>query len=488
MTTVRIAVDGSIEGWRRAARQALSLGLAPNECVWSSPDAPQSDLFAVPLADAAPSAAGAPPAVVAVPRAFLDRARRVACHRDPQRWALLYRMLWRIAQGERALLDDVTDPDVRTLTRWDAAVRRDGHKMKAFVRFKRIATPDDEGGGEAFVAWHRTDHLIVPLVAPFFADRFAPMRWSIFTPDASVHWDTERLRFGPGAGRDAVPDDDALEDLWRDYYRAIFNPARIKWRAMLSEMPAKHWSTLPESRVIHELLREAPERVRTMVANNRETAAAFVPHGAGLAGLHDALPSCTACEGCAYGGAAVPGMGREGATLAVVSAYPITPVGETSGIVSEHAALFAEALSAAGIAPDMVFVTAASKAPPYADASMTRPAGREVAIAGRFETCRPWLTAELDALNPRVVVCLGALAGRSVFGRAVSVARDRAVAFQPAAQRAGRLTYALSDVLRDNGARREDRWHALVEDLRSAAQLAGYGVAAPEPSDASART
>ncbi|RCK70832.1 uracil-DNA glycosylase [Desertihabitans brevis] len=39
--------------------------------------------------------------------------------------------------------------------------------------------------------------------------------------------------------------------------------------------------------------------------------------------------------------------------------------------------------------------------------------------------CRPWLAAELDVVDPDVVVALGASAGRSVLGRTVRVGAER---------------------------------------------------------------
>lgn len=54
------------------------------------------------------------------------------------------------------------------------------------------------------------------------------MYWSILTPDQSAHWNGGTITYSPGVPRSEAPDDDALEDLWRDYYRSIFNPARVK--------------------------------------------------------------------------------------------------------------------------------------------------------------------------------------------------------------------------------------------------------------------
>ena len=60
------------------------------------------------------------------------------------------------------------------------AVRRDIHKMRAFLRFREAV---DEDGGRRFVAWFEPDHHILRANAGFFVRRFAAMRWSILTPD-----------------------------------------------------------------------------------------------------------------------------------------------------------------------------------------------------------------------------------------------------------------------------------------------------------------
>ncbi|WP_251279088.1 hypothetical protein, partial [Enterobacter hormaechei] len=57
---------------------------------------------------AAPAGATAPN----VPREFLDLAATCLCHSEPQRLSLLYRLLWRITHGERAVLTNPADADV----------------------------------------------------------------------------------------------------------------------------------------------------------------------------------------------------------------------------------------------------------------------------------------------------------------------------------------------------------------------------------------
>ena len=78
--------------------------------------------------------------------------------------------------------------------------------------------------GERYVAWFEPDHHILEAETGFFIRRFAALRWSILTPEASAHWDGETLRMGPGGSRAEAPPDDAHEELWRAYYRASSTP------------------------------------------------------------------------------------------------------------------------------------------------------------------------------------------------------------------------------------------------------------------------
>ncbi|TIV14204.1 MAG: DUF4130 domain-containing protein, partial [Mesorhizobium sp.] len=91
-----------------------------------------------------------------VPRDFIERAETVICHCDPERFGFLYRLLWRL-RSEPKLLSIATDPDIRRLEAMEKAVHRDIHKMRAFVRFRKIG----EGPDERYVAWFEPDHYIV---------------------------------------------------------------------------------------------------------------------------------------------------------------------------------------------------------------------------------------------------------------------------------------------------------------------------------------
>jgi DNA polymerase len=259
-------------GWQRAARRALKAEWPPHEILWQelSSDQPLLEI-------ASETEEAAPPASrVMVPRNFIETASRVACHADPERWGLLYRILWRLTHGEPRLLQIVVDPDVHKLEQMDKAIRREVHKMRAFVRFR--AVPHE--GATWYVAWFEPAHHIMELNAPFFVDRFANMCWSILTPDVCAHWDQSQLSFTEGVTRAGAPAEDTTEVLWLRYYSHIFNPARVKVPAMQKEMPKKYWKNLPEAAVIPALLNDSPKRVNLMMAKSRSKLGATGFHAA----------------------------------------------------------------------------------------------------------------------------------------------------------------------------------------------------------------
>ena len=262
---VAITLEGPSDytEWRAAARRLLAAGVTPDR-VGFRLASDSGDLFANQLPPAPKVSVTNP---VRVPADFPKLAKEVICHSDTSRFALMYRLLWRF-KSEPRLLDNGADADVYAARRMAKSVRRDTHKMKAFVRFRRT----ESEVGEIFVAWFEPDHHIVERTAPFFARRFAGMRWSIVTPGRSAHWDGESMTFGDGASRRACPDGDALEEHWRVYYSSIFNPARLKIQAMKAEMPTRYWRNLPESRLIPELTRSGERAQRAAPAGTARDA------------------------------------------------------------------------------------------------------------------------------------------------------------------------------------------------------------------------
>ena len=132
---------------------------------------------------------------------FIELAQAAILHRDPERFAILYRLLWRL-HDNHDLLSVATDPDVAQVSAMAKAVHRDEHKMHAFVRFREIGREQKSH----YVAWFEPEHHIVELAAPFFARRFADMPWSILTPDVCAHWDGTCRLDHAGGGQDRSAD------------------------------------------------------------------------------------------------------------------------------------------------------------------------------------------------------------------------------------------------------------------------------------------
>ena len=459
------------DGWRGAARALAVEGVPPTDVVWSvgQPD----DLFTgTPAPDPAP-----PSGAFTVPRALVGLAETAIQARDPERFALLYRLVWRAHGGEKHLLEITTDPEVQRVQRLAQAVRRDTHKMRAFVRFREVAEPD----GTRYVSWFEPEHYIVEANAPFFVRRFATMVWSILTPYRSAHWNGEALSFGPGAAPADVPDDDRLEAYWRAYYSSIFNPARLKIGAMQSEMPRKYWRNLPEAAAIPELIRTASGRVDRMVEQPVISPARparpvpAVPAGEPATALQQAAHDAEACRRCPL---------WEPATQVVFGEGPadarIMMIGEQPGdqedlagrpFVGPAGQLLDRAMAEAGLDRRVIYMTNSVKHFKFVPRGKRRihekPGTPEIAA------CKVWLELERAEVKPAVTVMLGATAARAVLGRAVTIMRERGRPMPLDGNTQGFITVHPSFLLRlpDEDAKARE-YAAFVADLRQVAALA----------------
>lgn len=460
---MRLVVVQSFDEWRQLARQALACGTTPDE-VHFTEESSQRLLFA----GDEPPQPPAGPSLVRVPREFMQQARRVSCHQDAERYDLMYRMLWRMAHGESHLLEVTTDRDVAQFEQMEKAVRRDAHKMKAFVRFRKI----EQEGAERYVAWHRPDHRVLGLTADFFARRFKSMHWTIFTPYESATWDQSRLTCGPGVPQSHAPASDDLDDLWRTYYASIFNPARVKVKAMVREMPIRYWHTMPETELIPELLRQAPRQVDGMVDRQQQSAlsaADFLPGELNLEALRAAAASCRGCDLHEDATQTVFGHGDPRARLMLVGEQP----GDEEDLqgqpfVGPAGRVLDAALQEAGIDRQEVYVTNAVKHFKFITRGKRRlhkkPGAREMAA------CSAWLHAEFQMVNPEAVLCLGATAAQSLLGRSFRITQQRGEFRATEWCDLTMATYHPSAVLRarDEVHREEIRQH-LVEDLSAVA-------------------
>lgn len=455
---VRLESEDGWEGWRDAARRFLAARVEPDRIVWHVGES-ADDLFADGYSSLPPS----PQLELRVPRSFPKLAQHALLHADPERFSLLYKLLWQITEHP-GLLADHADPLVRRVELMAKAVRRDIHKMQAFLRFREVEEGD---GTKRFVAWFEPEHHIVRANAGFFLRRFANMAWSILTPEIAIHWDGETLSEGPGADRSMAPREDALEDMWKAYYAAIFNPARLKVGAMTREMPRKYWKNMPEAQLIAPLIAGAQAREAHMVAQN-------VPPAARANTLHALAEEAQGCRRCPLWkgtNGCVFGEGPPSARLMIVGEQPGDEedkvhrpfVGPAGGVLDR-------ALGEAGIDRGDVYLTNAVKHFKYVMRGKRRL--HQKPDTSEIEACRWWLDQEMSLVSPRATVMLGATAVRGVTGKSGTIGKMRGspLTFSSGA---GIVTWHPSYILRlpDREAA-ESAFAGLVDDLRLAVQHA----------------
>jgi DNA polymerase len=135
---------------------------------------------------------------------------------------------------EPALRNNPIDPDMLHAHQMGQAVRRDIHKMKAFVRFHEI----DTGAAQPLrLAWYEPAHHILEAAAPWFARRMPEAHWAIFTPEVSVESDGRQLHFGAGLPREGAPDARAADAQWLAAYRRVFGARAIAFDEAPGPLP-----------------------------------------------------------------------------------------------------------------------------------------------------------------------------------------------------------------------------------------------------------
>lgn len=412
---VTLEEPDDFEAWRAEARRLLAAAVPPDRVVWQL----AGDTGELPMGEEGSSPPDGQAAAIHVPRHFIDQARLAICHRDPARFSLCYRLLWRL-RSKRGLIDNATDADVHRLRALARNVKRDIHKMRAFLRFR--TAPD----GDRLVAWFEPGHHILRANAAFFVNRFTTLAWSILTPIGSLHWDGETLREGPPATRDMAPADDPTEALWREYYASIFNPARLKLGAMLKEMPRRYWKNMPETALVDGLIAGARGREIAMVAAGQTLFEEAPPKS--LRAIADGIRDCRRCAIGCNGTLAVAGEGGK---------VPLMMVGEQPGdqeerqghpFVGPAGQVLREFLDEAGIDLRRAYLTNAVKHFKFEPRGKRRL--HQNPTAGEIDICRWWLDAERKLVRPKLIVTLGASAARGILGRTPSIQKERGEAIR----------------------------------------------------------
>jgi len=476
MRTVHLSSLNDFGEWRAVARRLLLEVVPPDEIIWIDPGSPH-DLFGA--EESVEQVTGRK--VGTMPQRFIDWAEAGICHSDPERFGLLYRLLWRL-QKDKDLMDVRSDPDVEKLDRRVSAVRRDAHKMKAFVRFKSVV---DDSGLERFVAWFEPEHFVLERTAPFFARRFTGMMWVIVTPYRSAFWDGETLEFGEGGRKEDVPADDALEPVWKSYFASIFNPARLKVSMMKSEMPVKYWRNLPEAELIPSLIRGAKaaeeemiERMATLPPSRHvrqmeraEPEARPTETFGTLADVKAGVDACRRCPLFEMATQAVMGQGPADAEIMFVGEQP----GDQEDLagkpfVGPAGKVFDAAMEEVGLDRERAYVTNAVKHFKFVPRGKKRLHQRP--NAGEVKACSFWLGLERELVKPKLIVAMGATAVSSLAGSSATLGAMRSKVTMLADGTRMYATVHPSYLLRipdrEEAARERERF---VEDLRAIKKL-----------------
>jgi DNA polymerase len=426
MHTIALSGETDWQGWRAAARALVLSGAAPEAVRWQVGG----------TGDALPPAEGG----FGLARALVELAALAIQARDPDRFALLYRLVWRAHAGER-VLELAADPDAGAARTLALAVRAEAHRMRTHLRFLPV--------GSRYLGWYVPAHFVLEANAQLLAHRFPAPHWSVLTPEMAAHWDGAALTLGAGVG---PPEDDAaLAALWRR-----------DGAALLAE--ARPGTAIPPA----EALDEQPRPPDRSALGPVVLAAAPDP------ALSEAAQEAAACRRCGLWEPAtqsVFGEGPSGARLLFIGEQP----GDQEDVIGRPfvgpaGQLLDRALEEAGIDRRTIYITNAVKHFKFVRRGKRRI--HERPEAGEMKACSFWLDVERVRTAPKLVVLMGATAARTVLGRAVTIGRERGRPFPLSPTETGFVTVHPSFLLRlpDEDARARE-YRAFVEDLRTAASL-----------------
>jgi uracil-DNA glycosylase len=421
------------QGWRQAARPLVLAGIEPGEVEWSVGG----------TGDALPEAAG----TFHLPRALVTLASVAIQAREPDRFGLLYALVWRSHAGEK-LLEDSSDPDLSLARRLALAVRADAHRMRTNMRFLPVADEEPAAGPERrprLLGWFEPAHFVLPANAQLIARRFPGLVFSIVTPDGSAHWDRATLRFG--AGLRHARDDETFAAWWDAHRTDLLRDA-------------VEGTSVPEAEDLDEVPRppDRPALGPVVIRSSADPA------------LLKTAKEASVCHRCPLFEPAtqtVFGEGPAGATAIFLGEQPGDQE-DTIGrpFVGPAGQMMDRAMEEAGIDRRTVYVTNAVKHFKFT------PRGRrrihQTPETPEILACSFWLDAERAQIRPRLLVLMGGTAARAVLGRPVTISRERGRPIQMADGQTVFVTVHPSYLLRvpDEAAKARE-YAAFVRDLQA---------------------
>jgi uracil-DNA glycosylase family protein len=206
---------------------------------------------------------------------------------------------------------------------------------------------------------------------------------------------------------------------------------------------------------------KAPER----------SAQPYVPASRSLPALREAAAQCQGCDLYLRATQVVFGAGSRRATMMLVGEQPGDKEDlEGEPFVGPAGAMLKRALEEAGVEPEQIYVTNAVKHFSWEPRGKRRI--HKKPRASEIRACRPWLEAEIEAVHPAVIVCLGATAAQSLLGADFKLTAQRGQAITSPLAKAVVATIHPSSILRaPDTESRHAAFAGLVDDLRAAAKL-----------------
>lgn len=383
MRHIALNTETDWDGWRKATRALVLAGIAPEDLSWSV-GGPSEPL---------PDASG----TFHVPRTLVGLASAAIQARNPDRFGLLYALVWRANAGEK-LLEDDADPDLALAKRLALAVRADAHRMRTHVRFM----PVQDDAGTRYLGWFAPQHFVLPANAQLMASRFPDLTFSIATPDGMAHMDRGKVRFSPGPRH--AEDDDALRAWWDSHGSA-------------SLAQAEPQAGIPEAEAVDESPRPP----------DRPPLGPVVIHSQMDPGLVQAARDAGTCTRCPLYEPATQTVFGEGPANA-----PVMFVGEQPGdqedvigrpFVGPAGQIMDRAMEEAGIDRRRIYITNAVKHFKYTPRGKRRI--HQTPETPEIQACAFWLDVERVQVRPQLTVLMGGTAARAVLGRAVTISRER---------------------------------------------------------------
>ena len=287
-----------------------------------------------------------------------------------------------------------------------------------------------------------------------------------------------------GRSQAEAPTEDRLEETWRRYYASIFNPARLKVKAMQNEMPKKYWRNLPEASLIKPLIAGGGARDRQRHDRERRHRTAQGAETAGtrngpppmpvtnVEALRDEAAQCRACPLWKDATQTVFGEGPPGAPMMFVGEQPgdmtkTSPVARSSD--RPESCSIARSKTRDSIAHRFTspMRSSISNGCRAASAACTRSPTR-----ARSTRAGPGTSANVAAVKPDLVVAMGATAAQCVFGKITPINKSRGRLIDLDDGTRALVTVHPSYLLRlPNAEARALEYQRFVEDLKIAADL-----------------